>query len=48
MLKCGSRGEGSIKNGPQIWHECLDGTMMLLVEMRNIQEKECVYVLNWK
>lgn len=39
-----SEGEGSIKKGPSIWHECLDGTLMLLMEMRGIQENKRVRV----
>lgn len=36
MLTCGGEGDGHIKKGPQIYHECLDGIVMLLIEMRNI------------
>lgn len=31
-----------MKKSPSIWHECLDGMVMLLMEMRNIQEKKFV------
>lgn len=45
MLTRGGEGDGHIKKGPQIHHECLDGIVILLIEMRNIWEKECgVYV----
>lgn len=37
MLQCESEGEGSMKKDP--WHESLHGMVMLLMEMRNIQEK---------
>lgn len=44
MLKYGSEEERSIKKGPSIWHECLDATLMLLMEMRDTQENKYVYV----
>lgn len=45
MLQCESEGEGSMKKDP--WHEYLHGMVMLLMEMRNIQEKSVCMCAFW-